>query len=85
MTCERCEELRRELADARAEVERLREAGNALVKAAKLAATLNDADYIPGNAMKAHKILLAIAGGRTGYTEGLDKAHEVLAAKGATA
>lgn len=81
MTCERCEILRRELETAVAEIEQLRKAGNALVAAAKKAAALNDADHVTGNIIKAHKILLALAGGRAGYMAELDQAHAVIAAK----
>lgn len=49
---------------------------------ASTAAALNDADHIPGNAVKAHKILLALAGCIPRYDAKIDAAHAAIAKHG---
>ncbi len=46
---------------------------------AKEAARLNDADHVKGNSIKAHKLLMAMAGMIPGYRPDIDAARAALA------
>ena len=59
------------------ETAELIEALSIFSKKAQLAVKLNDADNIEGNAVRAHKIMMALSGYIHGYDAEIDKARSI--------
>jgi len=59
-------------------IEELESALKTMRDVAAEAAALNDADHIKGNSIRAHKLLMAMAGAIPGYRADIDAAHLVV-------